>query len=260
VTMMGEVAVSEQGVAVKLVIEYDGQAFHGWQYQPGLPTVQGELGDALRTVLRLPSVLLHAAGRTDAGVHARGQVVVFRCPSAPDTGRLIHAISSILKGRLAVREASLVSPDFHPRRSSLGRRYIYRILNRSAPPVLERGRVLHVVSPLEQMGLQEDAAAFLGTHDFTSFRGACCQALSPVKTIQSSRWFEDAGLLHYEVVGGFLQHQVRIMVGTMLDRARGRIREGIGEILSARSRERAGVTAPPYGLVLDEVLYPEGVG
>lgn len=253
----GEPLAERKAYSVKLIVEYDGQAFHGWQYQPGLVTVQGELSEVLQTVLRVPQIYLQAAGRTDAGVHARGQVVVFRCPERPDFRRLVNAVSSIMKGRLAVTEAACVSVDFHPRRSSIGRRYIYRIVNRAAPPVLERGRVWHVTYPLDLEALERDALALKGTHDFSSFRGACCQAISPVKTIQSSRWYYDRGLLHYEVIGGFLQHQVRIMVGTMIDRARGRITATIPEILVARSRINAGVTAPPYGLTLDEVLYPD---
>lgn len=252
----GVPCAEEVACSVKLVVEYDGQAFHGWQYQPGLVTVQGELSKVLQMVLRVPQIHLQAAGRTDAGVHARGQVVAFRCGERPDLGRLVNAVSSIMKGRLAVTDAGFVSPDFHPRRSSIGRRYIYRIINRPAPPVLQRGAVWHVTYPLDREALQRDAEFLGGTHDFSSFRGACCQAFSPVKTIQSSRWYEDRGLLHYEVIGGFLQHQVRIMVGTMIDRARGRISAGIPEILEARSRTSAGVTAPPYGLTLDEVLYP----
>lgn len=254
-TMREEPSAEEAACVVKLVVEYDGQAFHGWQYQPGLVTVQGELSKVLQTVLRVPQIHLQAAGRTDAGVHARGQVVAFRCPKSPDLGRLVNAVSSIMKGRLAVTDAGFVSPDFHPRRSSIGRRYVYRIINRPAPPVLLRGTVWHVTFPLDREALERDAAQLAGTHDFSSFRGACCQAISPIKTIQSSRWYEDRGLLHYEVIGGFLQHQVRIMVGTMVDRARGRISASIPEILAARSRLSAGVTAPPYGLTLDEVLY-----
>lgn len=242
---------------VKLVVEYDGQAFHGWQHQPGLATVQGELGAVIQMILRSQPVHLQAAGRTDSGVHARGQVVAFRCIGRPDLKRLVNAVSSIMKGRLAIIDASFVPLDFHPRRSSGGRRYIYRILNRPAPAVLHRGTVWHVTRPLDLQALNYDAAHFLGTHDFSSFRGSCCQARSPIKTVQVSRWYEKSGLLHYEVVGGFLQHQVRIMVGTMIDRARGKITDSIPDILSARARIKAGITAPPYGLTLDEVIYQQ---
>lgn len=243
--------------AIKLIIEYDGQAFHGWQYQPGLATVQGELAAVIQMVLRCPSVHLQAAGRTDAGVHARGQVVTFRCAGRPDLKRLVNAVSSIMKGRLAIVDASFVSPDFHPRRSSSGRRYIYRVLNRPAPAVLQSGRVWHISRELNLCELNEDAAQFIGTHDFSSFRGSCCQARSPIKTVHSSRWYQESDILRYEVVGGFLQHQVRIMVGTMIDRARGKITDSITQIVQARERTKAGITAPPYGLTLDTVLYGE---
>ena len=242
---------------VKLLVEYDGQAFHGWQHQPGLATVQGELSAVIQMILRSQPVHLQAAGRTDSGVHARGQVVAFRCSARPDLKRLVNAVSSIMKGRLAIIDASFVPLDFHPRRSSAGRRYIYRILNRPAPAVLHRGTVWHVTRPLDLQALKDDAEHFLGTHDFSSFRGSCCQARSPIKTVQVSRWYEKSGLLHYEVVGGFLQHQVRIMVGTMIDRARGKISDSISEILEARARIKAGITAPPYGLTLDEVIYQD---
>jgi tRNA pseudouridine38-40 synthase len=248
-------AISGTECNVKLVVEYDGQAFHGWQYQPGLATVQGELSAVIQMVLRSPPIHLQAAGRTDSGVHARGQVVAFRSIGRLDLGRLVNAVSSIMKGRLAIIDASFVPLDFHPRRSSAGRRYIYRILNRPAPAVLHSGFVWHITRPLDLQALNDDAAQFLGTHDFSSFRGSCCQARSPIKTVQVSRWYEELGLLHYEVVGGFLQHQVRIMVGTMIDRARGKISYSITEILESRSRMKAGITAPPYGLTLDEVIY-----
>jgi tRNA pseudouridine38-40 synthase len=243
-------------VTIALTIEYDGQAFHGWQFQPHIPTVQGVLQETLSLVLREPIGPLHAAGRTDAGVHARGQVVSFTCTKNPDLARLTNAVSSILKGRLSVISASIVPATFHPRRSSTGREYMYQILNRPSPAVLQAGRVWHIVRPLDLETLRAEAACLVGTHDFSSFRGATCSAISPIKTIQSAVWHREGELLIFTVVGGFLQHQVRIMVGTMVDRARGKLSRCTEEILGARQRTAAGITAPPYGLTLNRVIYP----
>jgi tRNA pseudouridine38-40 synthase len=248
---------------IKLIIEYDGSRFHGWQIQPGVRTVQEELTKVVSMVLREPIRIIHASGRTDAGVHARGQVVSFKSQNAPDLLRLSHAVSSILKGDLAVRSAEIVPDSFHARGSAKSKQYSYFIHNSPTPPVLLYGRVWHVTRPLPLNLLQEESRAFIGEHDFTSVRAADCQGRSPVKTIHEleiKEVMED--LIQIRVVGsGFLKQMVRIIVGTLVDIGKGRIpNDGsshsiVEQVLAKKTRLAAGITAPPQGLCLDFVTY-----
>lgn len=250
-------------VTVKLRIEYDGSGFHGWQKQPRLRTVQSELERVVRLVCRQEIGPLHAAGRTDAGVHARGQVVTFRVANPPDLWRLQQGVSHILKGELSVLSAELVDPDFHPGISSTHKQYSYRILNRPAPAVLDARRVWHISQPLELEPMHLCAASLVGEHDFSSFRDSECGALSPIKTIYSSQLHWEGDILVYRVIGsGFLKQMVRNIVGSLVDVGRGRLKvRSFTEILAQRDRRVAGVTAPAHGLCMDWVSYEpiEGV-
>lgn len=243
---------------IRLLIEFDGRRFHGWQRQPGLRTVHDELLRALRLVLREDVPSLHASGRTDAGVHARGQVVCFDCSQSPDFHRLKHSVSSILRGELAVLDADLAPPFFHPQRSALAKVYRYTILHRRAPPALDYGRVWHVVRNLDLEKMQMEARVIEGRHDFSSFRGRGCEQASPVKEIFSSEVTLSQPYIYYTVRGsGFLKQMVRNIVGTLVGLGDGRLElKSMQEILDARDRRMAGLTAPACGLCLEKVEYP----
>jgi len=250
---------------VKLIVEYDGAGFHGWQKQPELRTVQGELEKAIATVLRSPISPLHAAGRTDAGVHARGQVVTFKVDADLDLFRLSQGVSHLMKGELSVISAEVVPDDFHPGWNSTRKLYAYRILVRPTPAVLDARRVWHISQEMDLGVLKRCAQVVVGTHDFSSFRDSTCTATSTVKTIFSSDFTLEGDILVYRVIGdGFLKQMVRNLVGTMTDIARGRIRgRTMEEILAAKDRRLAGVTAPAHGLCMEWVSYdpiPHGSG
>jgi tRNA pseudouridine38-40 synthase len=242
---------------IKLIVEYDGAGFHGWQKQPELRTVQGELEKAIATVLRSPISPLHAAGRTDAGVHARGQVVTFKVDADVDLFRLSQGVSHLLKGEISVISAEVVPDDFHPGWNSTRKLYAYRILVRPTPAVLDARRVWHISQQMDLGVLKRCAQVVVGTHDFSSFRDSTCTATSTVKTIFSSDFSLEGDILVYRVIGdGFLKQMVRNLVGTMTDIARGRIRDRtMEEILAAKDRRLAGVTAPAHGLCMEWVSY-----
>lgn len=248
---------------IRLTVEYDGTNFHGWQWQPGLRTIQGELTRVLETVLRSRIERLTASGRTDAGVHACAQVVSFACDCGtqqpPDMRRLARAVSSILRGDLAVLDAAIVSAQFDARRTPHHKQYRYEIINRPAPNVLSRQRAWHVHQRLDLEKMAHAAAELKGTFDFTSFRGADCAAESAVREIIESKLEYADERVTYKVVGrGFLKHMVRNIVGTLVDIGRGRLKvNSILEIVAAADRSKAGVMAPPHGLYLDWVRYSE---
>lgn len=243
---------------VKLIVEYNGSRFHGWQKQPGLRTVQGELEKAISTVLREPSGPLHAAGRTDAGVHARGQVVTFRTPRSDlDLWRISNGVSHLLKGELSVLSAEYAPEGFHPGICSTHKQYSYRILNRSTPPVLEGHMMWHIGHALSLDRMIDEARALVGEHDFSSFRDSTCTATTPVKRVYRLECVREGDLITVRVIGsGFLKQMVRNIVGTLTDIGRGRIRDRtVAEILQEKNRRRAGVTAPAHGLCMDWVSY-----
>lgn len=242
---------------VKLIVEYNGSRFHGWQKQPGLRTIQSELERTISIVLRGPVGPLHAAGRTDAGVHARGQVVTFRTDREVDLYRLANGVSHLMKGELSVISAEYVPLAFHPGISSTHKQYSYRILNRPTPAVLNAHMVWHIAPHLDLERMQSDAKLLIGVHDFSAFRDSTCTATSTVKTIYRSYFEQSGDLLIYHVVGsGFLKQMVRNIVGTLTDIGRGRIRDRtFAQIMASCDRRIAGVTAPPHGLTMEWVSY-----
>ncbi len=242
---------------VRLIIEYDGHGFHGWQKQPVVRTVQSQLEETISTILRRPVGTLYAAGRTDSGVHARGQVVTFRVEEPPDLWRLSQGISHLLKGEVTVVRADLVDDSFHPGFSSTHKQYTYRLLNRPSPAVLDIHRVWHVSKPLNLEQMQEWAIQLEGERDFSSFRDSGCTNTTPIKTIYHSRFERDGDLLVYTVIGnGFLKQMVRNVIGSLVDLSLGRLKvTSFTELLERRDRRVAGVTAPPHGLCLDWVSY-----
>jgi tRNA pseudouridine38-40 synthase len=249
----------------KCIVEYDGSAFCGWQRQEDNgPTVQGVLEDALYAFCQ-QRITVHAAGRTDAGVHARGQVCHFDLEDRPISEiDLIKAFTALVRPhRVAVVQAQIVAPDFHARFAAKNKLYTYRILNRQAPAAIESGRMWHHRRLLDVDLMREAARHLLGHHDFTSFRDSACQAKSPVKTLDRL----DIEVVPYDEYDGrelrihvqgrsFLHHQVRIMAGTLLmvgDHKWAPI--DVKTALEARDRTKGGPTAPSDGLYLVRVDY-----
>ena len=243
---------------VKLIVEYDGAGFCGWQKQPGQRTVQLELERALQIVCRQPIGPLHVAGRTDSGVHARGQVVTFFVDQAPEMFKIMAGVSHLMKGELAVVAADICPEKFHPGHDSTHKQYSYRIMNRPAPPVLDARKMWHIGVPvLKFEEMRRQAQVLVGTHDFSGFRDSECGAKTPVKTIYSLTLDLRDGLIIVRVIGsGFLKQMVRNIVGTLVDIGRGRL-EGrtVNQILDMKDRRLAGVTAPAHGLCMDWISY-----
>jgi tRNA pseudouridine38-40 synthase len=245
---------------VRLIVEYDGSRFHGWQIQPGLRTIEGELERVISLVLRETIHPIYASGRTDAGVHARRQVVNFHTTAAePDLLRLSHSISNLLRGELAVLAADIVPDDFNSRYSAKSKQYSYHILNRFGPAVLDRGRCWYVGSPLDVERMHREAQTLVGEHDFTSFRGSGCHATTAVKTIFESEVYREGDRIVYRVVGsGFLKHMIRNIAGTLVALAQGRLAyASMQAVLDAKDRRVGGMTAPAHGLFLDWVDYDD---
>lgn len=241
----------------KMTIEYDGGPFAGWQLQADALTVQGVLETAV-AVLTQGRPVVHAAGRTDAGVHATGQVAHVDLERAWDTRVLRNAINAHLRPHpvsvLAIEE---VSEDFHARFSALRRHYLYRIVNRPAPLALDQGKAWWHPVPLDHQAMHEAAQALLGKHDFTTFRASSCQAQSPVKTLDRCDVIRSGEAIDVVVEArSFLHHQVRSMVGSLKLVGDGKWPiDELGKALQARDRTRCGPVAPPTGLYLTQVDY-----
>ena len=243
----------------KITIEYDGTNLFGWQKQNEGVSVQYYLEEAIKGFSH-QTVDVFGAGRTDAGVHALGQVAHFDLETSMDLFHIREAFNArlrILEAPVSVIEVEKVSPDFHARFSATGRGYIYRILNRRAPTVLLQNRVWCVGYPLDIEKMREGAKYLLGHHDFSSFRGAGCQALSPLKTLDKLDIVTQGDEIDFIVEArSFLYHQVRNMVGTLKSVGDGKFApEDIKTILEAKNRAVAGATAPACGLYLSKVMY-----
>ena len=250
-------------VRVRMTVAYDGSAFHGMAPQPGLRTVAGVLVEALERVCR-HEVSLQVAGRTDAGVHAWGQVVSFDTPAERfDAEQLHRTLNKLCGPSIVVRSVEPASADFDARFSARSRRYRYTVLNLPVPDPFRRATAWHVAEPLDVGALRLGCDPLIGEHDFASF----CRRprVSPgtpvpslVRRVIDARWrVLDDGLLRFEVEANAFCHQmVRSLVGTLVDMGSGRLRPGqMTAILGARDRAAAGVVAPPHGLCLWEVCY-----
>jgi tRNA pseudouridine38-40 synthase len=241
----------------RLLVEYDGRPYHGYQAQLDQPSVQASIERAVAAFCG-ESVRLHAAGRTDSGVHATGQVVHVDLQRDWRAEVVRDAINAHLAAEpIAVLEASVAEPGFHARFSATGRRYLYRILNRRAPPALERGRVWHVKKPLDAQAMQAAAQALLGLHDFTTFRDMACQAKSPIKTLDVAGVERQGEEIHLTFAArSFLHRQVRSMTGSLAEVGSGRwSADDLRAALLARDRKACGPVAPADGLYLSGVAY-----
>lgn len=242
-----------------LTLEFDGTPFMGLQRQAHGPSVQQSVEAAVQAVTG-ETVTLHAAGRTDAGVHALAMRVHVDIEKAIAPFRLMEALNAYLRpDPIAVLACEEKGEDWHARFSCVGREYLYRIANRRAPLTLEKDRAWHVPQPLDVEAMHRAAQALVGSHDFTTFRSAHCQAASPVKTLGrlSVRREGDAVLIE-AAARSFLHHQVRSMVGCLALVGMGRWREGqVAEALAARNRAELGLNAPAEGLYFVRALYPD---
>jgi tRNA pseudouridine38-40 synthase len=245
----------------KLVLCYDGTEFHGWQVQPGLTTVQGELRDAVARVTG-ESVLPQGSGRTDAGVHALGQVASFALAAPIPEANLMRALNRTLPASIRVLSAQRMPDDFHARHSARAKSYEYRVFRGEICPPWQARYLYALNHPLQVDAMQQAASRVCGEHDFTSFAANDPEANSlggsNVRRLHSSEWTLTEDLLVYRVRGnGFLHHMVRNLVGTFLEVGRGNLEEAeIPTILAALARQHAGPTAPARGLFLVDVEYP----
>ena len=242
----------------KLTIEYDGRPFAGWQRQANARSVQHELEEAFRRYCG-ETLVVHAAGRTDAGVHARGQVAHVDLARERSPNQIREAVNAHLRDRpIGVLEVEAVSDTFEARFDALQRHYLYRIINRRAPLTLERGQAWLVMRRLDAQAMHEAAQQLIGRHDFTTFRDTQCQANSPVRTLERLSVTRFGDEIRIEVSAlSFLHRQVRSMVGSLEHVGSGKWKaEELAGALAAKDRARCGVVAPPDGLYLMRVDYP----
>jgi tRNA pseudouridine38-40 synthase len=249
---------------IRLVVEYDGTGLCGWQRQANGPTVQGHLEAALGRLLS-HEVAVAGASRTDAGVHARGQVASFRTERPIALHGIRRGLNSMLPDAIAIASASEVPDGFHPRFSATGKHYRYLLHTRPERAPRWRSRAWHHPGPLDRAAMRDAAAALIGEHDFAAFRAAGCTAKHTVRRIDQIEIAEPPGefagdepvVLAVDVRGNaFLRNMVRILVGTLVEVGEGRRTPGqVAEILASRDRTRAGITAPAHGLELVAVRY-----
>ena len=243
----------------RITIEYNGGLFYGWQRQRETPTVQAEIEDALFTIVR-EKVAVHAAGRTDAGVHAYAQVAHFDVPHELHCDHTMLGINYFLKGKGAViTSLEPTHPDFHARFSALSRSYNYFILNRRPASILRYEHAWHIMRPLNYELMHEAAQLLVGHHDFSAFRDAECQAENPMRRLDVFNITKEGDMITaYLKSRAFLHHQVRIMMGTLKWVGHERIKpHEVLDILATRKRKCAGQTAPPHALFFLGAVYPE---
>jgi tRNA pseudouridine38-40 synthase len=243
-------------VNIKLTVEYDGTHYHGWQTQPNGPTIQAVLERAL-SVFFAVSIRITGSGRTDAGVHALGQVANFHIDKPFDRHRLLRGLNALTPPDITIKDAEAVADSFDARRDGRARIYQYQILNRATPSPFYLNRAWHLHAPLEIAAMRAALPSLLGEHDFSSFRAAGCDADHAVRNVYGSFLEQRGDLLVYTIEAtAFLRHMVRNIVGTLAEVGQGvRAPESLAELLAARDRTRAGLTAPAHGLFLMEVKY-----
>jgi len=241
---------------VKLTVEYDGTGYYGWQRQPDQPTVQAALETAIQQITQVHLAVI-AAGRTDAGVHALGQVVSFRSEKALNPEEWQRSLNGLLPPDISVRRVESVADDFHARYSARTKLYEYRILSRPERPALDRHRIWHIRHPLDLTAMREAAGYLIGRHDFSSFQGHPTDTENPVCDLQRLDLVHEPPMIRIEVLADrFLKQMVRAIVGTLVEVGQGkRTPQAMKDILEAKDRPAAGYTAPPQGLYLMRVGY-----
>jgi len=242
---------------IRLILEYDGSRYFGWQRQKEEPTIQGVLEQAIHQVTGRLSPLI-ASGRTDAGVHARHQVCHFKTSSEIPPSALRKGLNALTPSDIYVKDADYVPPDFHARYRAKSKTYEYTILNRPDPDVFLRSYAWHVPQELDFKAMKACMAHLLGRHDFASFRSSGSGNIDPVREMMRSELHRsDEALLRFILeANGFLRHMVRNIVGTVIEVGRGKFtHDDFVEILQAKDRRRAGIKAPAHGLCLTEVKY-----
>jgi tRNA pseudouridine38-40 synthase len=241
---------------LKLVIEYDGTGYAGWQRQPDQPTVQAAVEDTIRQITQTrPSVI--GAGRTDAGAHALGQVASFHTDMLLSPAQWLRALNGLLPPDISVRSVETAAEGFHARYSARAKRYEYRILNRPERSALERNRAWHLYGTLDLNAMREAAGLILGRHDFSSFQGHPTDTRNPVCDLRRLDVLQEGAFILVEAVADrFLKQMVRAIVGTLAEVGQGKRSAGsLKDILEAKDRRVAGFTAPAHGLYLVGVDY-----
>jgi tRNA pseudouridine38-40 synthase len=244
---------------IRLVLEYDGSRYHGWQRQADAATIQQTVEEALARLIGEPVALI-GSGRTDAGVHALGQVANFRTTSTIPLKAFHDGLNSILPRDIAVLSAAEVPPEFHARKSARSKTYTYRILNRPNRSPLQQHFAWWIPQPLHLPALAAAAAFLPGEHDFAAFRASGSDNQNPIRQVRMAAWSgEPGGCLSFTITAtGFLRGMVRSLVGTMVEAGRGKTPAArMAELLASGARHLAGPTAPPQGLYLVEVVYAE---
>jgi tRNA pseudouridine38-40 synthase len=241
---------------VKLVLEYDGTCYAGWQRQPDRPTIQEAIERAIHHVSQA-TVCVIGAGRTDSGVHALGQVASFRTDQDWPASNWTRALNAVLPKDIAVRSSSLMDDRFHAQHNARGKFYAYRILHRHVRPTVDRAFVWHIYRPLDEIAMQQAAATLIGSQDFSSFEGSLTHNCNPICNLQRLAVIRHEDQIVIEAYADrFLKHMVRAIVGTVVEVGLGkRTPESLREVLLARNRSAAGQTAPPHGLYLMRVDY-----
>jgi tRNA pseudouridine38-40 synthase len=241
---------------IKLILEYNGARYHGWQVQPDTVTIQGTVEASLTRITANP-VRLHGAGRTDAGVHALAQVVHFDTPSTLSLDALQRGLNRLLPDDIVVRQATEVTLDFHAQYAAKQKTYAYIVYNHPLRSAFQAPYAWHVRKPLDVAAMREAARVLLGQHDFSAFRASSCTARSPVRCLERLAVKQRAEQIFFVLrANGFLQHMVRNIVGTLVVIGQGKMApHHMHDILQARQRQLAGPTAPPHGLFLLRVQY-----
>ena len=242
---------------IKLLIEYDGTNYQGWQVQPKGPTIQGILEEKIGLLTGQP-VQLFGSGRTDSGVHALGQVAHFKTQSQMDIHTIRRALNSLLPHDIVIQKAEEVDEGFHARKHSKSKIYEYRILNRNLRSAFHRGYVWHIPQKLNLTEMKKATQSLIGEHDFSAFRTVGSPTRTTVRRVIRAEWKRGRdGLIRFEIeANGFLKQMVRSIIGTLVEIGKGRMEAAeIREILNSRDRKEAGPTAPAQGLFLKEVKY-----
>lgn len=241
---------------IKLTVEYDGTNYHGWQIQPNCESIQAVLERAVSTFLGTPTRVT-GSGRTDAGVHALGQVVCYFTEKEHAPHRIRRALNALTPADITIKDVEMVSDSFDPRRDARSRVYEYRILNRPTPSPFHLKRAWYLHEPLDAEAMSAAIPCLLGEHDFSSFRAAGCDAAHPMRIVYHTALARRGELLVYSIEAtAFLRHMVRNIIGTLVEVGRGeRSPQSFQDLLGLCDRTQAGDTAPAHGLYLVEVKY-----